>query len=136
MEALRQWACRIRTPYRDNGKKHMNSRTILRTTQTISDQPIALPQKNPEVVVSILEIDPGAELPPHRHPFARYGYILSGTLSVTNLETGKVMTFQSGAFVVESMAQWHSGTNPGLQPLKILILDQVEEGMENIILGE
>ena len=33
----------------------MKSRTILRTTLTISDQPIALPQKNPEVVVSILE---------------------------------------------------------------------------------
>lgn len=114
----------------------MNSRTILRTTHTISNQPIALPQKNPEVVVSILEIEPGAELPPHRHPFARYGYILSGTLSVTNLDTGKVMTFPPGAFVIESMAQWHTGTNPGNEPLSLLVLDQVEEGMENIILGE
>ena len=43
------------------------------------------------------------------------------------------MTFQCGAFVIETMAQWHSGTNPGTGPLKILILDQVEEGMENII---
>jgi len=71
----------------------MNERIILRTTHTISDQPIVLPQKNAEVVVSILEIEPGLELAPHQHPFARYGYILSGTLSVTNLETGMENTF-------------------------------------------
>jgi len=114
----------------------MKNTTILRTTHTISNQPIVLPQKNAEVVVSILEIEPGAELPPHQHPFARYGYIMSGTLSVTNLETGKERTFHSGAFVIESMAQWHSGTNPGTETLKLLILDQVEKGSENIILRE
>lgn len=112
----------------------MNERIILRTMHTISDQPIVLPQKNAEVVASILEIEPGAELAPHQHPFARYGYILSGTLSVTNLETGIEKTFHSGAFVIESWGQWHSGRNPGTEPLILLVLDQIETGNENIIL--
>lgn len=112
----------------------MNERIILRTTHTISGQPIVLPQKNAEVVVSILEIEPGVELPPHQHPFARYGYIFSGTLSVTNLQTGRESTFHSGAFVIESWGQWHTGKNPGTEPLILLVLDQIEKGSENIIL--
>ena len=52
---------------------------------TSTGQPITLPQKNVEVTASIYDIAPGATLPVHQHPFARYAYVLAGTLKVTNV---------------------------------------------------
>ncbi len=50
---------------------------VLSTTVTSSGQPIVLPQKDAQVVVSTYEIAPGAALPEHKHPFPRYGYVLA-----------------------------------------------------------
>ena len=42
------------------------------------------------VDVSIHEIAPDATLHEHKHPFARYPYVLAGTLRVTNTERAAV----------------------------------------------
>lgn len=107
---------------------------VFKTTRTIADQPIQLPQKNVEVIVSMYDIAPGAMLPVHQHHFQRYAYVLSGTLSVTNLESGKDSTFNQGDFVVESLAQWHKGANNGSEPVKLLVIDQIEQGGESVTL--
>lgn len=106
--------------------------SVAKLTTTISGQPIAVPMDNVEVTVSVYEIPPGSALPQHRHPHARYGYVLSGQLRVTNSETGKVSDFSTGDFVVESIGQWHSGTNPGQLPLKLLVIDQAPQGAANV----
>src|SRR4051812_47626068 len=49
-------------------------------TTTASGQPITLPRKNVQVVVSTYDIAAGATLPVHRHPFPRYAYVEAGTL--------------------------------------------------------
>ena len=59
---------------------------VFKTTRTIADQPVQLPQKNVEIIVSMYDIPPGAVLPVHQHHYQRYAYVLSGTLSVNNLE--------------------------------------------------
>ena len=41
---------------------------LLSTTVTSSGQPIVLPQKNAQIVVSSYDIAPGATLPVHKHP--------------------------------------------------------------------
>ena len=56
---------------------------VLSTTVTSSGQPIVLPQKDAQVIVSTYEIPPGAVLPKHKHPFPRYGYVQAGTIEVT-----------------------------------------------------
>src|SRR5262245_29493287 len=89
---------------------------ILRTTDTMTGQQIVLPQTNAEVIASMYSIAPGAELPVHEHKCQRYGYLLSGTLTVTNLDTGKVSVFHPGDFIVESLSQWHKGANTGADP--------------------
>lgn len=101
---------------------------LLVTTTTASGQPLALPAGDPELIVSIYEIPPGASLPVHRHPFQRYAYVLEGTLSVTEADTGTRYEYGAGEFVVEVVGTWHSGTSTGTVPLKLLVIDQVEEG--------
>ena len=102
--------------------------TVLRSSTTIADQPISLPQGPVEVTASIFTIEPGASLPIHRHPFPRYGYVLAGELTVSNSETGKSTTFREGEFIIESVAQWHRGANTGASPLKLLVIDQAPPG--------
>lgn len=104
------------------------------TTRTVSGQPITLPQKNVQVLVSTYEIAPGAKLPVHKHRFPRYAYVQAGTLEVTNVETGESTTYRTGDFIVEMIGQWHRGTNIGADQVKLLVIDQVEEGADNTLL--
>ena len=105
-------------------------------TTTWTGQPITLPQKNVQVLVSTYDIAPGATLPVHKHPFPRYAYVLAGTLQVTDSETGKSATYHTGEFVVEMIGQWHQGANVGPDPVKLLVIDQVEQGVANTILRD
>lgn len=103
-------------------------------TTTASGQSIVLPQKNVQVLVSTYEIPSGATLPVHKHPSARYAYVEGGTLQVTNVETGQSKTYQAGDFIIEMIDTWHQAVNLGADPVKLLVIDQVEEGTANTLL--
>ena len=103
-------------------------------TQTNTGQPIVLPQKNVEVIVSTYDIAPGAALPVHEHPFARYAYVMAGTIEVTNTEVGSTKIYKPGDFIVEALSQWHKGATIGDVPVKLLVIDQVEGDTGNVIL--
>lgn len=107
---------------------------VASTAVTSIGQPITLPQKNVEVIASIFDIAPGAVLPVHKHPYPRYAYVLAGTLKVTNADTGKSDIFKPGDFIVEMIDQWHMGANIGLDPVKLLVIDQIEVGAEVTVL--
>jgi quercetin dioxygenase-like cupin family protein len=109
---------------------------LLTTTVTSSGQPIVLPQGNIQLITSIYEIPPGAKLPEHEHNAQRYGYLLSGRLRVTNTETGKSEEFKPGDFIVESRGQWHKAENIGAEPIKLLVIDQVEPGEKTTVLRQ
>jgi quercetin dioxygenase-like cupin family protein len=122
---LREWSlCLLRTPQRE-------AATV---TQLLSAPTTANGQKDAEIVVSLHSIMPGATLPVQKHPYARYGYILSGNLRVTNMETGHVGTYKPGDFVTESVGQWHMGANIATEPVKLLVIDIVDKGQTNTIL--
>ena len=106
------------------------------TAVTSTGQPLVLPQKNVEVGASIYDIAPGATLPVHKHPFARYAYVLAGTLQVTNVDTGKSDVFKTGDFIVEMIDQWHRGSNIGADPVKLVVIDQIEAGAEATVLKQ
>lgn len=109
---------------------------IRSATVTSTGQPIALPRGKVEVAASIFEIAPGAALPVHKHPFPRYGYMLAGTLKVTNVDTGKSDTFKAGDFIVEMVDQWHQGANVGSDQVRLLVIDQVAAGSPATVLKE
>ena len=106
------------------------------TAVTSTGQPLILPQKNVEVSASIYDIAPGATLPVHKHPFARDAYVLAGTLEVTNVDTGKSDVFKTGDFIVEMIDQWHRGSNIGADPVKLVVIDQIEAGAEATVLKQ
>lgn len=120
----------------DSGANPVVVTPLADRTQTASGQPIALPQKNVEVIVSSFEIAVGATLPVHKHPFPRYAYVEAGTLKVTNVETGNSNTYKTGDFIVEMIGQWHQATNLGDGPVKLLVIDQVEQGAKNTVLRQ
>ena len=107
---------------------------LLSTTTTSDGQKIVLPQRDAELVASIFEIPRGAHLPEHEHPYPRYGYILSGSLRVTDSETGRSKTYRPGDFVLEMVGRWHTGANEGKEPTRLLVIDIVEKGHTNTVL--
>jgi hypothetical protein len=61
---------------------------LLSTTMTSSGQPIVVPRKDVQIVVSIYDVMPGVTLQVHNHPYPRYGYVLSGNLRGCRPECG------------------------------------------------
>jgi quercetin dioxygenase-like cupin family protein len=110
--------------------------TLLSTAVTSSGQPIVLPQGNIQLITSIYEIAPGAKLPEHEHNAQRYGYLMSGRLRITNTETGKSEEFKPGDFIVEARGQWHKAESIGTEPIKLLVIDQVEPGDKTTVLRQ
>lgn len=111
--------------------------TPVRTTAvTATGQPLVLPRENVETTASIYDIAPGATLPVHKHPFARYAYVLAGTIEVTNVDTGKRDVYKTGDFIVEMIDQWHKGSNIGADPVKLLVIDQIEAGAQATVLKQ
>lgn len=107
---------------------------VLSTGVTSSGQPIVLPQGDVQMLVSTYEIPPGAVLPKHKHPYPRYGYVLAGTLKVTNLDTNTSNDFKPGDFILEAVDQWHQGTATGTETVKLLVIDMVEKGKNNTVI--
>jgi len=100
------------------------------TKTTITGQTITVPV-NPEVRVNTVTFAPGARLPVHKHLYPHYVYVLEGTLSVTNVETGKSFDLTAGTFFAEMIDTWHYGENKTAAPLKLLVIDQVPAGTKS-----
>ncbi|WP_018699711.1 cupin domain-containing protein [Amorphus coralli] len=106
---------------------------ILRTSETASGNPIEVPA-HPEVIVSTYEIAAHQRLPLHKHPFARYAYVLDGNLTVEVRDGGRT-DYATGDFIVEVIGEWHTGVT-GDSPVKLLVIDQVPTGETNTVLWE
>ena len=103
---------------------------VATTNATITGQPIAVPA-NPDVRVNTVTFAPGARLPVHKHLYPHYVYVLEGTLSVTNVETGESFDVKAGTFFAEMIDTWHFGENKTAAPLKLLVIDQVPPGIKS-----
>ncbi len=100
---------------------------------TNSGQPILLPQGPVQLTVSRVTIPAGGGLPVHKHPFQRFGYVESGSIRVTNADTGHVIEYRAGQVIVEGRDQWHSGLVVGDQPVLLLVFDQTPPGQPNMV---
>lgn len=108
--------------------------TILsRTSSTVTGQPLALPGPAVEVVISRTEIPAGGALPMHKHPWPRYAIVESGRLRVRYEEAGLVREFGPGEAVIEAIDQWHEAQVVGSEPLRIIVIDHVPPGQDNVV---
>lgn len=99
---------------------------------TVSGQPIVLPQGAAHLTVSQTDLAAGGLIPPHKHPWPRYNYVLAGAVRVTNLDTGAVQDFKAGQVIVEAVGQWHKGEALG-GPVRLLAFDQTPPGESNMV---
>lgn len=105
---------------------------VLGTYETTNTgQPILAPEGPLTLTVSRVTIAAGTSLPIHKHPYQRYAYVESGSLTVRNLDTGTSVEFKPGATIVEARGQWHTGTAMGTQPVVLLVIDQTPPGKAN-----
>ena len=101
---------------------------------TITGQPIVTPSGPHQVVASIVELPVGGRLAPHKHPFPRYVYVLSGQLRVTYFDAKLVKEFKAGEFAAEAVDQWHMGEQVGTEPVRLLVVDHVPAGQANVVM--
>ncbi|HQP19252.1 cupin domain-containing protein [Phenylobacterium conjunctum] len=101
--------------------------------RTLSGQEILAPQGPLQVTVTRTTIPAGGQLPPHKHPYARYALILEGAVKVTNLVTGTVSVVKAGEFSIESRDQWHKGEAMDGKPAVLLVIDQTPPGEANLV---
>ena len=109
-----------------------STNVVVRTSTTVTGQPLVLPQPA-EVVVSVTELPAGGVLPMHKHPWPRYAYVERGRLSVRYEAAGLVREFGPGEAIVEAIDQWHEGRVVGAEPVRIVVIDHVPPGQTNLV---
>lgn len=106
---------------------------LMSSMTTATGQPILLPQGKAEVRVFMYEIAVGARLAVHKHPFHRYAYVLAGRLRVSDQDNVRAFDYAAGDFLIEMVDTWHYGEVIGDEPVRLLVIDQVEPGEQNTI---
>jgi quercetin dioxygenase-like cupin family protein len=101
---------------------------VTRTHVTVTGQPIVVPDR-PEIAVSVVTFPAGSRLPVHKHLYPHLAYVLQGVLTILNTETGKSFQIHKGEFLAEMQNTWHFGVNNGNEPVKLLIIDEVPQGL-------
>jgi quercetin dioxygenase-like cupin family protein len=107
--------------------------SITKTTQTISGQPLKLPQGPAEMVAISVDIPAGAALAIHKHPWSRFFYVERGTLRVVNHDTGGSHDFKAGEVQAEAIGEWHEGRAVGNGPVRVIVIDLVPPGATNTV---
>ena len=67
------------------------------------------PAGQPQLTLIRVRIAPHTALPWHTHPFPNAGYVLSGTLTIQDRDSGKSHTFHAGEAFAESVDDVHRG---------------------------
>jgi quercetin dioxygenase-like cupin family protein len=109
------------------------STVLNRASLTVTGQPLALPGPAVEVIISRIEIPAGGALPMHKHPWPRYAIVESGRLRIHYEEARLVREFGPGEAVIEAIDQWHEAQVVGPEPLRIIVIDHVPPGQNNVV---
>ncbi len=80
----------------------------------------AYPSGQPQLTMLKLTIAPHTALPWHTHPVPNAAYVVSGTLTVHDRESGKSHVYHAGDAFAESMNDVHRGES-GDEPAVLLI---------------
>ena len=94
---------------------------LLQTTQSWNGKPYTrYPSGQPQLTTIKLTIAPHTVLPWHTHPFPNVVYVLSGTLTLHDRDSGKTLVVHEGQAVGESVDDVHRGES-GDGPTVLLI---------------
>jgi quercetin dioxygenase-like cupin family protein len=94
---------------------------LLQATQSWNGKPYThYPTGQPQLTTLKVTIAPHTALPWHTHPFPNSVYVLSGTLTLHDRDSGKTLVVHQGQAVGESVDDVHRGES-GDEPTVLLI---------------
>jgi quercetin dioxygenase-like cupin family protein len=94
---------------------------VLETTKSWNGKPYThYPTGQPQLTTIKLTLAPHTALPWHTHPFPNSVYVLSGTLTLEDRDSGKTLVVHQGQAVGESVDDVHRGVS-GDEPTVLLI---------------
>jgi quercetin dioxygenase-like cupin family protein len=105
---------------------------ILRRSSNTWNKPFVFPSRVPEVTATIIEYPPGASAKRQINPYARYIYVLEGTLTL-DVEGREPADFPAGSLILSGNT-WLTAKNNGAVAAKLLVIDQTEAGESNALL--
>jgi len=103
---------------------------ILKSEQTVLEQPIRYPEGQARITSVLLTLEPGQETGMHIHRVPVFGYMVEGELTVDYGEKG-VRVYNAGDAVMEAVDWPHNGVNKTNAPVKILAVFMGAEGVSN-----
>ena len=75
----------------------------------------------PEITIIRYRFAPGASIPMHMHPVINAGVLLKGELNIFT-KTGEKITLKAGEPLIELFKEWHYGSNPGTEPIDLIVV--------------
>jgi quercetin dioxygenase-like cupin family protein len=105
---------------------------ILKTTKTRDGKAVEFPKRDPEITGVVVEFAPGSIRPRTFHPWPRYVYVISGTLTVGD-DSGKDTEYPAGSMLI-TQNSWDIPKNLGATPVTVLVIDTAEAGTSNNVL--
>lgn len=105
---------------------------IIRTSTTISGQPLKLPQGPAEMVATAIDIPANGRIALHRHPWSRFVYVERGRIAVHNRVTGATTEGAAGQVIAEVVGQWHEASSLDSAPARLVVIDLVPPGVTNM----
>ncbi|MEN9879617.1 MAG: hypothetical protein RIQ55_263 [Pseudomonadota bacterium] len=100
----------------------VEAQVLIKTTRSWNGSTLpAYGDGQPEVTIVRYTFVPGASLPMHMHPVINAGVLLKGELQIMT-KSGEKITLKAGEPLVELFKEWHSGVNPGKEPVDLIVV--------------
>ncbi len=100
----------------------VEANVLIKTTKSWNGATLpAYSEGQPEITIIRYTFAPGASIPMHMHPVINAGVLLKGELNIFT-KTGEKITIKAGEPLVELFKEWHSGTNPGVEPVDLIVV--------------
>ena len=107
--------------YAEDTQKHyytdipgVEANVLIKTTKSWNGSTLpAYSEGQPEITIVRYTFAPGASIPMHMHPVINAGVLLKGELNILT---------KAGEPLVELFKEWHLGSNPGTEPVDLIIV--------------
>jgi quercetin dioxygenase-like cupin family protein len=100
----------------------IEANVLIKTTKSWNGATLpSYSEGQPEITIIRYTFAPGASIPMHMHPVINAGVLLKGELNIFT-KTGEKIALKAGEPLVELFKEWHSGSNPGAEPVDLIVV--------------
>lgn len=108
---------------------------LVNSSQSILGQDLKYPAGKPVFTAAIVTMEPGQSTGEHRHDAPLFAMILEGELTVDYGVAG-TKVYAKGDALLEAFETYHSGTNTGSEPVRILAVFAGSDAVQNTVMKD